>query len=135
MQCRFETQLNTLVTTSASMISPPSPKQEEREEPIDTEEYGVGMELECDAHFCWRVAGVRPGGPAAAAGITRGDLLRAVDWTLVRVSFAPHSHSMSRDRRPMPAKDHCDLCLQSCCVAHVCCDELMDANGVGQERV
>jgi S1-C subfamily serine protease len=57
--------------------------------PLDadsSEEYGVGMELECDEKFYWHVAGVRPGGPAAAAGITRGDVLRAVDWTLVKVN-------------------------------------------------
>ena len=67
--------------------------------PLDTdssEEYGVGMELECDEKFSWHVAGVRPDGPAAAAGITRGDMLRAVDWTLVKVNRPRHFASTQR---------------------------------------
>jgi len=78
---RIEAQLNALVLN----IDTITPSQKSNLSDAAThQECGVGMELERD-QCQWYVAGVRPGGPAATAGVRAGDLLCAVDWKHVKV--------------------------------------------------
>jgi len=83
---RIEAQLNALVSNVGTIIPP---QKSHSSDAATHQECGVGMELE--KNDCqWYVAGVRPGGPAATAGVRAGDLLCAVDWKHVKVrTFFP----------------------------------------------
>mmetsp|Transcript_28612 Transcript_28612/g.45984 ORF Transcript_28612/g.45984 Transcript_28612/m.45984 type:complete len:177 (+) Transcript_28612:222-752(+) len=76
----IEAQLNALVSNVGTIIPP---QKSHSSDAATHQECGVGMELEKD-DCQWYVAGVRPGGPAATAGVRAGDLLCAVDWKHVK---------------------------------------------------
>ena len=46
---------------------------------------GVGMEILKDSKGCWRIVGIRPGGPADMARLTIGDEVISVDFDSINV--------------------------------------------------